>query len=159
MPLRNEQLTLKATDLNIHLVSSLPAPLMRFIFSPKAQRSSEPQTLYFCNCVPYCVHICRLLHTCPFSTSPLFWNLVRISGDIWLAPLLRLLGCDGLSNRSCFPQPWRFGYCSGVGGSVHQFAYDIFLVRAPLCPPSLPIPWPWLHSVAVCRLDSHQGGT
>lgn len=90
MPLRNEHLPLEATDMNIHLVSSLPAPLMGFIFFPKAQRSSEPQTLHFCNCAPHCVHLYRLFRTCPFSTFPLFWNPVRISVDVWLALLLWL---------------------------------------------------------------------
>lgn len=47
MPLRNEQLTLKATDLNIHLVSSLPAPLMGFIFSPKAQQAERASDTLF----------------------------------------------------------------------------------------------------------------
>lgn len=71
MSLRNEHLIWEATDMHIHLVSSLPVPLMRFEVRLLPQGAMvKPQTLRFCNCAPYCVHSYRLVHTCPFSTSP-----------------------------------------------------------------------------------------
>lgn len=53
-----------------------------------------------------------------FLHIPLFWNPVRISCDIWLALSFASSGCDGLSDLSCFPQPWQFGYTAQVFGGM-----------------------------------------
>lgn len=79
MSLRGEHLILEAADKWTHPFSSLPAPLMRFISFAKVQWHSI---------------LCAL--TCTGILSPLFWNPVRRSCDIWLALSLASSGCDCL---------------------------------------------------------------